>query len=407
MGHGRRARWRPRRRDPRRPPAAGLEPQCLSRRPVARASPEPARSGPAHRARLRPRPRRRLRPARARRDRALDPADQRVLRPGPRPVRPVGARRRHLHRRDHRPGPRRPCVGASRDDRPHGRARGRARRRHHLGLPSRRPSPTRPSGRTSAPATATSLSCCRSSGSGGSVARPGRRPTPSATVAAVGRTDAPPIGLRAMTEQTPAPAPTTQATPVAGPLTVREITRRRGRRDAPRGRRQLPADACLGPGEGRLAAHAPGLVRRLGRPRRCRPRPLAHHPAPLPVLRLPARGAGAAVGRRGDRPGGVARPARRLGQGQQGVRAAARLPRRLPHLGPRAGQEAGRRQRPAQLHAACPRPSTTRRRARLEAWLDRNHVAPARRRRGRRRSAPPALHRRPAWAAPTPSCSRG
>ena len=121
-------------------------------RPRSRIAGEPSRHrAPAHRTRLRPPARRRLRPPRARRDGPLDPADQRVLRPGARPVPPVGRSRRVIYlvatiglaRGDRRPCASRPspcpssCVGVL------------VVGTWSVGGPAR-PSPRRPSGRTSA-----------------------------------------------------------------------------------------------------------------------------------------------------------------------------------------------------------------------------------------------------------------
>ncbi len=121
-----------------------------------------------------------------------------------------------------------------------------------------------------------------------------------------------------------------------------------------------------------MAPHAPRLVRRRGPPGRCGPRALTHHPAPVPVLRLPAGGPGPALGRRGDRPVGLARPARRVGQGApRRSRCASATP------SSRASGTASRSRSRSSTRAcsasrACPAAVDNPAARRLEAWLDRN-----------------------------------
>ena len=212
-----------------------------------------------------------------------------------------------------------------------------------------------------------------------------------------------------MTEQTPAPVPSTTAAapvPVAGPADGSRDQRRRGRRDPPRAGRELPPDPRLGaaPRQGWRRTHlgwfdasgsrvGAGLVLSRTIPRLSRSYAyLPEGPAlPWDVV--------------ASRPAGVARPARRVGQGQRGVRAAPRLPRRLAHLGPRAGQEAGRRRVACSASRACRRRSTTPSRGASSRGSTPTSGSPSAATASRSASRACSASSTCA-AAPTPSCSR-
>ena len=184
------------------------------------------------------------------------------------------------------------------------------------------------------------------------------------------------------------------------PLTVRPVTAEEAQATLLELGWQLPADAELGALQAGLAPCPPRLVRR----RR----------APASAPGSCSRGASRALGRSyaylpegpalpweavARRPEGVARPARRLGEGGRRVRAATRLPGRVAGLGPEPVKkqvgEGGLHVSFTTLPSAVDNPVARS----MEAWLDANQWLSIGWRRGRRRASPAALRRRPARPA--------